>query len=32
MNLIQIDGYLQQICLGVIIIASLIISRDDIRR
>jgi ribose transport system permease protein len=32
MNLVQIDGYLQQICLGVIIIASLIVSRDDARR
>lgn len=28
MNLMQVDGYLQQICLGVIIIVSLIISRD----
>jgi ribose transport system permease protein len=28
MNLVQIDGYLQQICLGVIIIVSLIVSRD----
>jgi len=27
MNLVQIDGYLQQICLGVIIIASLLIGR-----
>ena len=32
MNLVQIDGYLQQICLGVIIIISLIISRDEFRR
>ena len=32
MNLVQIDGYIQQICLGVIIIASLIVSRDDVRR
>lgn len=32
MNLVQIDGYLQQICLGAIIIASLIVSRDDVRR
>ncbi|RFC69668.1 ABC transporter permease [Mesorhizobium denitrificans] len=32
MNLVQIDGYLQQICLGVIIIVSLIVNRDDARR
>lgn len=32
MNLVQIDGYLQQICLGVIIIISLIVSRDTSRR
>lgn len=32
MNLVQIDGYIQQICLGVIIIVSLIVSRDDFRR
>lgn len=32
MNLVQIDGYLQQICLGAIIIVSLILSRDDVRR
>jgi len=32
MNLVQIDGYLQQICLGVIIIISLIVSRDASRR
>ncbi len=32
MNLVHIDGYLQQICLGVIIIVSLIVSRDDSRR
>jgi ribose transport system permease protein len=32
MNLVQIDGYLQQICLGAIIIISLIISRDEFRR
>ena len=27
-----IDGYLQQICLGVIIIVSLIVNRDEARR
>jgi ribose transport system permease protein len=32
MNLVHIDGYIQQICLGVIIIVSLIVSRDDVRR
>lgn len=32
MNLVQIDGYLQQICLGAIIIISLIVSRDEFRR
>lgn len=32
MNLVQIDGYLQQICLGVIIIVSLIVNRDVTRR
>jgi len=32
MNLARIDGYLQQICLGVIIIASLIIGRDSSAR
>lgn len=32
MNLMQVDGYLQQICLGIIIIASLIVSRDRFRR
>lgn len=32
MNLVQIDGYLQQVCLGIIIIVSLIVSRDDFRR
>lgn len=32
MNLVHIDGYLQQICLGVIIIISLIVSRDHVRR
>lgn len=32
MNLVQIDGYLQQICLGVIIIVSLIVNRDEARR
>lgn len=32
MNLVHIDGYLQQICLGVIIIVSLIVSRDHVRR
>ncbi|WP_378941822.1 ABC transporter permease [Mesorhizobium sp. ANAO-SY3R2] len=32
MNLIQIDGYIQQICLGAIIIISLIVSRDELRR
>ncbi len=26
------DGYLQQICLGVIIIVSLIVNRDEARR
>lgn len=31
MNLVQIDGYIQQICLGVIIVVSLIISRDILR-
>jgi len=28
MNLAQIDGYLQQICLGAIIVVSLILGRD----
>jgi ribose transport system permease protein len=32
MNLIQLDGYLQQICLGAIIVISLILSRDTFRR
>lgn len=32
MNLVQIDGYLQQICLGAIIVISLILSRDNARR
>jgi ribose transport system permease protein len=32
MNLVRLDGYLQQICLGVIIVASLILSRDAQRR
>jgi ribose transport system permease protein len=32
MNLVQIDGYLQQICLGVIIVASLFVGRDAARR
>lgn len=32
MNLIQVDGYLQQICLGAIIVISLILSRDTLRR
>lgn len=32
MNLVQIDGYIQQICLGAIIVVSLIISRDTLRR
>jgi len=32
MNLVQIDGYLQQVCLGAIIIVSLIVSRDNFRR
>lgn len=32
MDLVQIDGYLQQICLGVIIIISLIVGRDASRR
>jgi ribose transport system permease protein len=31
MNLLQVDGYIQQICLGVIIIASLILSREETR-
>lgn len=32
MNLIQLDGYLQQICLGAIIVISLVLSRDTFRR
>jgi len=32
MNLIQLDGYIQQICLGAIIVISLIVSRDNLRR
>ncbi|MFB2551853.1 ABC transporter permease [Ensifer soli] len=32
MNLVQIDGYLQQICLGAIIVVSLLLARDDQRR
>ncbi len=32
MNMVQIDGYLQQICLGLIIIVSLFIGRDVSRR
>ena len=32
MNLIQVDGYLQQIFLGLIIIVSLIIVREDVPR
>lgn len=32
MNLIQLDGYIQQICLGAIIVISLILSRDTLRR
>jgi ribose transport system permease protein len=32
MNLIQLDGYLQQICLGAIIVISLVLSRDTVRR
>ncbi len=32
MNLVQVDGYLQQICLGLIIIVSLIVSRQELRR
>lgn len=32
MNLIQLDGYIQQILLGIIIVISLIISRDTLRR
>lgn len=32
MNLIRLDGYIQQICLGVIIVISLILSRDNLRR
>lgn len=32
MNLVQVDGYLQQICLGAIIIVSLIVNRDEARR
>ena len=31
MNLIQLDGYIQQMCLGAIIIISLIVSRDPQR-
>lgn len=32
MNMIQLDGYIQQICLGAIIVLSLILSRDSLRR
>ncbi|WP_138470624.1 ABC transporter permease [Poseidonocella sp. HB161398] len=32
MNLVQVDGYLQQICLGLIILASLVLSRGARRR
>lgn len=32
MNLVRIDGYIQQICLGAIIVISLILSRDTLRR
>ncbi|WP_281708708.1 hypothetical protein [Phaeobacter italicus] len=32
MNLVQVDGYLQNIILGLIIIASLIVSRDTGRK
>jgi ribose transport system permease protein len=32
MNLIQLDGYIQQILLGIIIVISLILSRDTLRR
>ncbi|MBP9184034.1 MAG: ABC transporter permease [Fuscovulum sp.] len=32
MNLIRLDGYLQQICLGAIIVVSLILSRENLRR
>ena len=31
MNLLQVDGYLQQVCLGAIILISLIISRGETR-
>lgn len=31
MNLVQLDGYIQQMCLGAIIIASLILGRDTQR-
>ena len=31
MNLLQVDGYIQQICLGAIIIVSLILSRAETR-
>lgn len=31
MNLLQVDGYIQQICLGAIIIISLIVSRGETR-
>jgi ribose transport system permease protein len=31
MNLLQVDGYIQQICLGAIIIISLIVSRAETR-
>lgn len=32
MNLVQLDGYIQQILLGIIIVISLILSRDMVRR
>lgn len=32
MNLVRLDGYIQQICLGAIIVISLILSRDPLRR
>lgn len=32
MNLIRLDGYIQQICLGAIIVISLILNRDNLRR
>ena len=32
MNLIRLDGYIQQICLGAIIVVSLILSRENLHR